>query len=165
MSRAYPVTLPPESALAPGYADADLADAYAIRLPASASADVDVLARAMLARPPGWVAPLMGARDAIMGLVGVKTARQIERGSRARARDTIGFFPVRERLGNEIILGEDDRHLDFRSAIILRDDDAGSRELVWSTVVHCRNRLGRIYLAAITPFHRVIVPAYLKRVG
>jgi len=30
-------------------------------------------------------------------------------------------------------------------------------------VVHCHNRLGRIYLATIAPFHRVIVPASLEQ--
>ena len=155
--------LPDHSRLAPLYPGADLADAYAVAVPPDSSADVAELARAVLAEPPGWVKPLMAARDGIMRWFGVKTVQKIVEGSARRGRETIGFFPVRERLDDEVVLGEDDRHLDFRSSFLVRQDAAGSRELVWVTVVHCRNRLGRLYLAAIGPFHRMIVPAYLAR--
>nr|WP_233286857.1 DUF2867 domain-containing protein [Bradyrhizobium oropedii] len=37
------------------------------------------------------------------------------------------------------------------------------RELVADTVVHCHNRLGRIYLTTISPFHRMIVRASLEQ--
>jgi Protein of unknown function (DUF2867) len=36
-------------------------------------------------------------------------------------------------------------------------------DLVAGTVVHCHNRLGRIYLTTIAPFHRVIVQASLEQ--
>jgi hypothetical protein len=75
----------------------------------------------------------------------------------------IGFFPVLSKSATEWVVGEDDRHLDFRVTLQLRTDAANGRELVAGTVVHCHNRLGRIYLAAIAPFHRVIVRASLER--
>jgi hypothetical protein len=62
-----------------------------------------------------------------------------------------------------LVVGEDDRHLDFRVAILLRAGAAARREFVAVTVVHCHNRLGRTYLAVIAPFHRVIVRATLER--
>jgi hypothetical protein len=62
-----------------------------------------------------------------------------------------------------MVVGEDDRHLDFRAAILQRTDAAGGRELVVVTVVHCHNRLGRTYLAVIAPFHRTILRANLER--
>ncbi|WP_338105713.1 DUF2867 domain-containing protein [Microvirga tunisiensis] len=34
-----------------------------------------------------------------------------------------------------------------------------------TTFVHTRNRLGRLYLTAVKPFHRVIVPAMPRRWG
>lgn len=63
---------------------------------------------------------------------------------------------------NELILGEEDRHLDFRGAALVRAG-ADRRELVVVTVVHCHNALGRGYLLAIGPFHRAIVKASLAR--
>jgi len=59
----------------------------------------------------------------------------------------IGFFPVLSKSATELVVGADDRHLDFRVTIQLRADAANGRELVAGTVVHCHNRLGRIYLA------------------
>jgi hypothetical protein len=63
----------------------------------------------------------------------------------------IGFFPLLSKSAGELVVGEDDRHLDFRVAILLRTGAAGGRELVAVTVVHCHNRLGRTYLAVIAP--------------
>jgi hypothetical protein len=75
----------------------------------------------------------------------------------------IGFFPLLSKSARELVVGEDDRHLDFRVAILLRTSAAGARELVVVTVVHCHNRLGRAYLALIAPFHRVIAQASLEQ--
>jgi hypothetical protein len=94
----------------------------------------------------------------VMATVGVKSSRAI--GAAAAARGlAIGYFPLLSKGAGELVMGEDDRHLDFRAAILLRATAEGGRELVAVTVVHCHNQLGRAYLAAITTFHRAIVQA------
>jgi hypothetical protein len=169
VTKARAVPAPPACALAPLYAGADLLDAYAILLPEGASGDIAVLARAVLAEQAGWVKALMRVRDGVMGLFGVKTSKAIGRAAEAKAVITggeghIGFFPVRGRSERELIVGEDDRHLDFRASVLLRATaDGAGRELVATTVVHCHNRLGRVYLRVIGPFHRVIVRGNLDR--
>jgi hypothetical protein len=158
-ARAVPV---PTSVLAPLYGGADLLDAFAINLPAGASDDIEVLARSAFERPAGWIRALTRVRDAVMATVGVKSSRAI--GAAAAARGlVIGYFPLLSKSADELVMGEDDRHLDFRAAILLRATAEGGRELVAVTVVHCHNQLGRAYLAAITPFHRAIVQANLER--
>ncbi|SCB48421.1 Protein of unknown function [Bradyrhizobium shewense] len=98
----------------------------------------------------------------MMATVGVKSSRAV--GAAAAARGpVIGFFPLLSQSAGELVVGEDDRHLDFRVAILLRTGAAGGRDLVVVTVVHCHNRLGRTYLAAIAPFHRVIARASLEQ--
>jgi hypothetical protein len=147
--------------LALRYPGADLLDAYAITLPAEASGDIDRLARAVMGRPAGWTRALMRVRDAVMAPLGVKTSGSIAREGRG---ERIDFFPVLERSSRELVLGEDDRHLDFRTSVLVREMVVGGgRELVATTVVHCHNLLGRAYLTAIVPFHRVIVRSYLTR--
>ncbi|MGY4396267.1 hypothetical protein ACVWZA_001440 [Sphingomonas sp. UYAg733] len=164
MSRARAVPAPSDSALAPLYPGAHLLDAYAIALPPGASDDIDALTRAMLAQPAGWMRALMWVRDAVMRLVGVKSSREIAAADRARGGEQIGFFPVRSRAAHELVVGEDDRHLDFRVSTMMRGTVAGEgREFIATTVVHCHNRLGRIYLTVISPFHRMIVRANLDR--
>jgi hypothetical protein len=39
------------------------------------------------------------------------------------------------------------------------------QEITVTTLVRTHNRLGRIYLALVLPFHRVIVPAMLAQAG
>ena len=161
MSIVRAVSAPPESALAPQYPGADLLDAFAIALPAGATNDLDRLAHAVLAQPAWWMKGLMGLRDAAVAPLGVKTSRAIAR--ERQASDRIGFFPVQARTSHELIVGEDDRHLDFRASILLQDGADGARTLTMITVVHCHNRLGRWYLAVIAPFHRTIVRANIAR--
>jgi hypothetical protein len=162
MIKAHAVPVPSDSVLAPLYVGADLLDAFAIHLPAGASDDLEVLARAGFERPAGWIRALTRVRDAMMATVGVKSSRAI--GAAAAARGpVIGYFPLLSKSTGELVVGEDDRHLDFRVAILLRTGAGGGRELVVVTVVHCHNRLGRTYLAVIAPFHRVIARANLEQ--
>lgn len=162
MFKAHAVPAPSDSLLAPLFGGADLLDAYAIQLPVGADEDLEVLARAGFERQAWWIRALTRMRDAMMAPVGVKSSRAV--GAAAAARGpVIGFFPLLSKSARELVVGEDDRHLDFRVAILLRAGAAGGRELVVVTVVHCHNLLGRTYLAAITPFHRVIARASLEQ--
>jgi Protein of unknown function (DUF2867) len=162
VTKARAVPMPSNSVLAPLYAGADLLDAYAIRLPAGASDDLEALARAGFERQAWWIRALTRVRDVVMATVGVKSSRAVGLAAAARG-PVIGFFPVLSKNATELVVGEDDRHLDFRVTIQLRADAVNGRELVVGTVVHCHNRLGRIYLATIAPFHRVIARASLER--
>ena len=162
MIRAHAVPVPSDSVLAPLYVGADLLDAFAIHLPAGASDDIEVLARITFERQAGWIRALTWVRDAVMTTVGVKSSRAIGVAAAARG-PVIGYFPVLSKSAGELVVGADDRHLDFRAAILLRTVAAGGRALVVVTVVHCHNRLGRTYLALIAPFHRTILRANLER--
>ena len=154
--------MPSNSVLAPLYAGADLLDAFAIRLPAEASNDVEVLARAAFERQAWWIRVLTCVRDAVMVTVGVASSRAVGLAAAARG-PVIGYLPVLSKSATELVVGADDRHLNFRATIQLRADAENERELVTATVVHCHNRLGRFYLSTIAPFHRVIVRANLER--
>ena len=105
----------------------------------------------------------MKIRDAVMGAFGVKTAKQIRAVTSSPGRDRIDFFPVISRSPRELIVGENARHLDFRTSVLIRSGTDGAPDLVIATtVVRCHNRLGRLYLAVIQPFHILIVKAYLR---
>ena len=126
MIKAHAVPVPSDSVLAPLYVGADLLDAFAVHLPARASDDLEVLAPTLFERQAGWIRALTWVRDAVMATVGVKSSRAI--GSAAAARGSaIGYFPLLSKSGGELVVGEDDRHLDFRVAILLRTGAAGGR--------------------------------------
>ena len=163
MIKARAVPVPSDSVLAPLYVGTDLLDAFAVHLPAGASDDLEVLARALFERQAWWIRALTWVRDAVMATVGVKSSRAIGAAAAARGLQVIGYLPLLSKSPGELVVGGDDRHLDFRAAILLRTGAAGGRELVVVTVVHCHNRLGRTYLTVIAPFHRTILRANLER--
>ncbi|WP_210644068.1 DUF2867 domain-containing protein [Pseudomonas sp. Tri1] len=155
-----PVPVPSRSGITHLYTSMNLADAFAIRLPAGTSRDPDLLARFIFSHQPSWIGWLMNVRDTVVACFGLKTARHL-----ASLANRIGVFKVYSTSQTEIVLGEDDKHLDFRISILCSGEaePEGSRQLVFSTVVHCHNRLGRAYIFVIAPFHRLVVKASLLR--
>ena len=154
---------PPESGVASWF-DADLADAFAVPIdPADVAKGIDNLARCAL-DPAPWIRLLLGLRDALVAGFGVKTTQEVRRAAIADNADRIDFFRILARSDRELVLGEDDRHLDFRVSLLLRARPDGSGdELVATTVVRCHNALGRVYLALIARFHRLVVISNLSR--
>jgi len=99
---------------------------------------------------PDWANRLMDLRNAIVRRLGL-----IEVG--------IGDFPVVSEDDREIVLGFDDRHLDFRIRIRVQEQSATETYLAVATLVKLNSLLGRLYLTAVTPFHHAIVASMLAR--
>jgi hypothetical protein len=160
-----PVALPTQSAVATIYESMDLADAFAIQLPSGTSGDPDVLWRFVISQQPSWIGWLTNIRDAIVACFGLKTAKHLATFSSEINADRIGIFKVYGKSETEIVLGEDDKHLDFRLSVLRTPDSCPTLggQLTVSTVVHCHNLLGRAYILAIAPFHRQVVKASLRR--
>jgi hypothetical protein len=66
---------------------------------------------------------------------------------------------------DEVVVGMDDVHLDFRVGISVRDDPAPdlSARLVITTIVRRHNLLGRAYFAVVAGAHHVLVPRWTER--
>jgi hypothetical protein len=126
----------------PGY---QFADAY--KVPAPRGLDAIEATRLAFAQGPVWVRALMGLRNRLGRLVGLKPA-------------PAGGFPVVRQSADEVVLGFDDRHLDFRVVVTV----AGGFATV-TTVVRWHNAWGRAYLAAIMPFHRAIAARMIEGVA
>jgi hypothetical protein len=77
----------------------------------------------------------------------------------------IGGFPVVSASDDRVVLGFDDRHLDFRIVIDVMADRPSGQTLSVMTLVHRNNLLGRLYLAAVLPFHKLIVRRMLSGIG
>jgi len=151
MSRIAP---PAESRISDWYAGASLADSFAVTLPPQAPTDIDTLAGLLFADLPLWFTILLAIRDRVVTLFGVKASHALV------AADHIAFFPVLSRSPDEISIGVDDSHLDFRGSVLLRRPE---RLLVLTTAVRCHNPLGRAYLAVILPFHILVAKSLLSR--
>lgn len=153
---------PANSRIAELFGDADLLDCYAIDLASRNSSDMRALATTIFESPPAWFRILMLIRDTAIGVFGVKTSNQMR--LTTPLKHTIEFFPVQSEDQDEIVLGEDDIHLDFRFSL-LRQQTSKGQHLYATTVVHCHGGLGRSYLAVIEPFHRLVVRSNLARLA
>ena len=119
---------------------------------------------------PVWIDALMSVRDKIVSVIGLKTSEEerntVQRGPYKLVEgEKIGFFNLYNRTNNEVILGEDDKHLDFRVSLLLEnpDQDSGVKKIIITTVVTYNNWMGRIYFFFIKPFHRLVVRDMMKK--
>ncbi|MBV8192958.1 MAG: DUF2867 domain-containing protein [Alphaproteobacteria bacterium] len=154
---------PPECFAARWAGGGDFIDTYAAPLASADTRGLEELARQVLAMPPFWVRALLWTRDVSMAPFGVKSSTAVSEGARTAGVARIGFFPVQQRTAEELVLGADDIHLDFRVSIQLLVSGAGPRRLAATTAVRRHNLLGRAYLAVIYPFHVLIVREGLTR--
>ncbi|SAL50221.1 hypothetical protein AWB69_05079 [Caballeronia udeis] len=160
------VALPASSHVTQMYAHPNLADAYTIRLPDNATTDPELLSRFMFSHQAAWIGKLLRVRDSLVAGFGLKTSKRLEESARFERDKHVSFFRIYERTADEIVLGEDDKHLDFRLSVFqgAREEAAGGgRYLTVSTVVRCHNLLGRTYILLITPFHEMVVRSSLRR--
>ena len=142
--------------LLPGH---DFADAYQVGAAAS-GLTARRAAEAILTRPPAWVRRLVKARNRIVGPFRLKT---VEIGLDQPLQPTIGGFPVVAQSAREVVLGFDDRHLDFRISVTVNASSGTGTLVTVATIVKTNNFLGRAYLATIMPFHRLIVRHLLEQ--
>jgi hypothetical protein len=138
---------------------AGFTDSYGIAV-TEPGLDAVTAAQRMMTRTPRWVAGLLVVRNLVVAPIGLRGAPP----ERTSTRERIGFFPVIAQSPERVVLGFDDRHLDFRVVVDVLGDDAG-RRVVATTLVRTHNLFGRTYLKAVMPFHRVIVPAMLRQVA
>ena len=133
-------------------------DAYAMDVPGERGS-ARAAAMAVFGTMPVWVRWLMAARNLLVTPFGLKTEPHPARDG----ADRIGFFPVVAERPERIVLGFDDRHLDFRIITDIVPVTGDMRRIRVATAVRTCNRLGRTYLALILPFHRMIVRAAMAR--
>jgi Protein of unknown function (DUF2867) len=115
----------------------------------------EVARRVFAARP----LRLMRLRDALVRPFGLKTS---PRGRRPLPHfvpgERVGLFTLFQRSEQELLLGEDDRHLDFRLCLRVADGEASL-----ATAVRFRNNFGRAYFFLVRPFHAFVVQGMLRR--
>jgi hypothetical protein len=138
---------------------AQFVDAYSIAVDHRAL-DARQAAKQMMARQPRWAEALLALRNVLVAPFGLKTSGASERAP----KEMIGIFPVLSATPDRLIVGFDDKHLDFR--IVVDVATAGTAQNVTATtLVLTHNWLGRTYLAIILPFHRLIVRTLLRQVA
>lgn len=145
--------------------DADWADCFETMIAGqgagSEALTADVVARQAFERLPFWFHGLLKLRNILVWPFGLRgdashVPAEVER---------MGIFPVVHQQPREVVLGFDDRHLNFRIVVTAEPAGEGATRVRLMTLIHRNNGLGRVYLAAIMPFHKLIARQALSRVG
>lgn len=139
---------------------AQFADAFALIL-SGKNLDALSAAQGAFGQSPRWIKFLLHARNILVAPFGLKQGAT----KNSAGPGTIGIFPVLLQSANQIVMGLDDRHLDFRLFVDVSDIGAGQQSVTATTVVKTHNLLGRAYLTAILPFHRVIARTMLAQLS
>lgn len=138
---------------------ASFADCYQLEL-IGQDIDAESATRRVMGRNPSWIAYLMKLRNLIVAPLGLKAAPD----ERLGPEHSIGTFPLISKSANQVVLGLDDKHLDFRVVVDVVNGNNGRQLVSATTYVKTHNALGRFYLAIVMPFHKIIVPTMLAQV-
>ena len=142
------VKLPEQSLLWARVGGEDFLDCYSVPADATPRHAADVITAF-----PGWARFLLVIRRIVTAPFGLDN-------DGPDVADKVGIFPVETETADELIAGFNDRHLNFRVSVQSR----GGRVFL-ATWVHPHNWGGRLYLAAIMPFHILIVKNALARLA
>ena len=107
---------------------------------------------------PLWLKILLIIRNGIASFCGLAapTASEIihlEVKSSYHVGDKIGVWPIFSLTETEIVVGRDNKHLDFRLSV-LRLADGDTASVVVSTLCTVHNTFGKLYLFFVVPFHK-----------
>jgi hypothetical protein len=116
-------------------------DSHAVTIKTSGKTiSVEEVAKAFfLMEPPVWISTLFTIRNHIVRIFGLKTtdgkgAKQ-QSEFKLEVGQKLGFSKVYIKSTDEVVFGEDDKHLNFRVSLFLDQQTAGENSIVISTVV------------------------------
>jgi len=138
----------------------DYADSYSVPLNTE-DLTIERVGKSFFTAAPAWVEALLILRDKIVGMIGLKIGNDASNKGKlitnfkCEIGEQLALFKVFDKNEHEVILGEDDKHLDFRVSLFL---DRQNNTLAISTVVKVNNWMGRLYLLHVIPLHKIIVP-------
>lgn len=164
-------TLPKESLLNTNTEKHDYIDSFqgVLNDPENKFTLVDI-GKSFFSSGPKWIESLFALRNRIVSLFGLKTPNNITNRQnqlnnfKCEKGERFGLFEVFNKTENEIILGENDKHLNFRVSLFVEQqkNELTKKNLTISTTVAFNNWFGRLYFLPVKPFHRLIVPTMLK---
>ena len=154
--------IPEDSIIAENFGKFHYCDSYRIAI--QTEKDLDKITTEIF-QTPKWTDVLMSIRNSIVRLIGLNTGGK-KKNSNIADYYPVGsravYFTVVDRSGNEIIMAENDKHLDFKVSV-LANREGENVTIYLTTLVKYNNLLGRLYFFPVKPFHRIIVISLLKR--
>ncbi|MDA8092913.1 MAG: DUF2867 domain-containing protein [Betaproteobacteria bacterium] len=168
-TRVFPCDAPTGSSIQARLPGAYFHDCHGVEVP---DAGWPALGYFLAAETPAWVESLMRLRNRLVQLAGLKNLggfRDIDPDrppADYRPGDRVGIFTLIANADDEVLLGDDDKHLDVVVSVCKRPGREGGRiTLSVTTVVHVHNALGRLYMLPVAPMHKLIAPTMVARMA
>jgi len=147
--------LPKRSKVANFISKIDYEDTFAVELQNSDIPIEDIYLN-VFAHSPQWVNTLLKVRNTIVKFFGIKTNIEEMKKENLKIGKKVGIFRIYEIYENELIVGENEKHLDFRVSVL-----KNKGILTISTLVHYNNWFGTLYFFIVKPFHKVVTKSML----
>ncbi len=170
MSTDYPVKIsqPPSPSLIEAHIPgAYFYDAWQVRAAHPELNLIQQFERAF-SRTPKWIDYCMRLRNRLVSQFGLKDLGTFQASSKRQnlvqplqVGQALGIFKFIAETDNELLVGDDDKHLNVMLSLHRDPTDL----LTLSTVVHVKNHWGKLYMLPVTPMHKLIAPATLKILG
>lgn len=148
----------------------DYTDSFKGELNTKRNISTEEMGRAFFTSTPQWGKKMFAFRNSVVKMFGLKTGTGSSKplspdDFKLEVGDQIGIFQIFDKTDREIIIGENDKHLDFRVSIFYDNIQHGTENsfLTISTTVKYHNRMGMLYFIPVRPFHQLIVPVMLKK--
>ncbi|NLT51246.1 MAG: DUF2867 domain-containing protein [Ignavibacteria bacterium] len=165
------IVIPEGSILKKSIVSFDYTDSFKGEIPNSNSGfDIITAGRLFISSGPAWADNLMAIRDKAAGLFGLKTSADLNEEQnksdnlKFEPGEQLGIFKLFDKTDNELILGENDKHLSFRVSVLLNFTRENKKELSLTTCVKYHNFFGRLYFLPVKPIHKLIVKSTLKNI-
>ena len=158
--------IPDSSIILNGFGKVDYRDTYKITISTN-KYSVDKIASDFFKLTPLFKY-LLKIRDFIVKPFGIKTSDEFKEAFKTdvEAHYSIGskavFFTVIDRNEKEIVMAENDKHLNFKTSVMIEKKEK-STDVYQATIVQYNNFFGRFYFFFVKPFHRFLIKKDLKK--
>ncbi len=153
--------IPHKSIIGKGFKKIGCMDSY--RVETGSENSIDAIVNKVL-QVPGRVLYLLRIRNAVAGTFGPKTGKnfKLNQADHYPVGSGAVYFTVTDRNANEIVMAEDDRHMNFRTSLTKKQEGLFSA-IYLTTLIKYYNLWGRMYFLPVKPFHCVIMRALIRR--
>ncbi len=168
MIKVIEVSLPLASKIQQSLRAIDFCDAYQADL-LNPQMTVKQACAAVFGYSPLWVKYLMQIRGFFASITGLKHEANGLSMSNASFNESqyqvgkrLGLFTIQSLSADELIMGDDDKHLNFRISVY-KSVENGVSLITVSTVVEIHNWFGKAYMFIVKPFHKYIAKSMVQK--
>jgi len=164
------ISIPADSLIQDTLNQIHYADCYSVDFQNERAITVEDVARTFFQSIPGWVLFLLDLRNWVVRWFGLKSenAREVLArldGDPIEPGKPFGIFQVIQKNADEILMGEEDKHLDFRVSIGLKSKTGNDYTASVATIVQFNHFSGRLYFLPVKQFHKLIVKRMMAILG